>query len=56
MLSINQVAERLGVSIRTVYKYVRDGRLKAVKLGPLKQDTWRIREEDFEEFIRPKGG
>jgi len=52
VLSVKQVADRLGVSIRTVYKHVKSGNLKAVKIGYL----WRIREEDFEEFIRPKGG
>ena len=49
MLSIKQVAKELNVSIRTVYKFIREGRLKAVKLGYL----WRIREEDFDEFIKP---
>ena len=33
MYSVEQVAERLGLHVRTVRNYVRDGRLKAVKIG-----------------------
>jgi excisionase family DNA binding protein len=33
MYSIEQVAERLGLHVKTVRHYVRDGRLKAVRLG-----------------------
>jgi excisionase family DNA binding protein len=31
--SLEQVAERLGLHVRTVRAYVRDGRLKAVRIG-----------------------
>src|SRR3954466_2018094 len=31
--SVEQVAERLGLHVRTVRSYVRDGRLKAVRIG-----------------------
>jgi excisionase family DNA binding protein len=33
MYSVEQVAERLGLHVRTIRSYVRDGRLKAVKIG-----------------------
>jgi excisionase family DNA binding protein len=33
VLSIEQVAERLGLHVRTVRRYVREGRLKAVRIG-----------------------
>ena len=33
MLSIDQVAARLGLHVRTVRRYVRDGRLRAVRIG-----------------------
>jgi len=31
--SLEQVAERLGLHVRTVRAYVRDGRLKAIRIG-----------------------
>ncbi|WUD73856.1 helix-turn-helix domain-containing protein [Streptomyces sp. NBC_00510] len=32
-LSVEQVADRLGLHVRTVRGYIRDGRLKAVRIG-----------------------
>ncbi|GIE19210.1 MerR family transcriptional regulator [Winogradskya humida] len=32
-MSVEQVAERLGLHVRTVRSYIRDGRLKAVRIG-----------------------
>ncbi len=42
--SVEQVAERLGLHVRTVRNYVRDGRLKAVKIGK----QYRIARADLE--------
>jgi excisionase family DNA binding protein len=33
LYSVEQVAERLGLHVKTVRNYVRDGRLKAVRIG-----------------------
>ena len=33
MYSLDQVAERLGLHVRTVRAYVRTGRLKAIRIG-----------------------
>ena len=33
LLSVDQVATQLGVHVRTVRRYVREGRLKAVRIG-----------------------
>lgn len=42
-----QVAERLQVTERTIYKYLSEGSLDAVKLGRV----WRITEEQLQEFL-----
>jgi excisionase family DNA binding protein len=46
LYSVEQVAERLGLHVRTVRGYVRDGRLPAVRIGK----QYRIAQEDLEEF------
>jgi len=44
--SAEQVANQLGLHVRTVRSYVRDGRLKAVRIGK----QYRIAREDLEAF------
>lgn len=44
LFSVEQVAERLGLHVRTVRTYIRDGRLKAVRIGK----QYRIAREDLE--------
>lgn len=44
LYSAEQVAEMLGLHVRTVRNYVRDGRLKAVRIGK----QYRIAPEDLE--------
>lgn len=46
LYTIAEVAKRLKVNRNTVYKLIREGRLKAVKLGSLK-----VREKALEEFL-----
>ncbi|QBI53622.1 helix-turn-helix domain-containing protein [Streptomonospora litoralis] len=46
LFSAEQVADRLGLHVRTVRSYVRDGRLKAVRIGK----QYRIAREDLEAF------
>ncbi|MFE0186437.1 helix-turn-helix domain-containing protein [Streptomyces sp. NPDC059008] len=46
LYSVEQVAERLGLHVRTVRNYVRDGRLAAVRIGK----QYRIAHEDLEAF------
>lgn len=46
MYSLEQVAERLGLHVRTVRGYVRRGRLKAVRIGK----QYRVAREDLESF------
>jgi excisionase family DNA binding protein len=42
-----EIAERLKVQERTVYGWLRSGKLRGAKLGRL----WRIKESDFEAFL-----
>jgi excisionase family DNA binding protein len=44
LYSVEQVAELLGLHVRTVRNYVRDGRLKAVRIGK----QYRVAREDLE--------
>jgi excisionase family DNA binding protein len=46
-----QVAHRMGVSVRSVYGWIESGRLAAYREG----EIWRIRERDIDEFIAPGG-
>ncbi|BCJ75576.1 MerR family transcriptional regulator [Catellatospora sp. IY07-71] len=43
LYSVEQVAERLGLHVKTVRNYVRDGRLRAVRIGK----QYRIAAEDL---------
>jgi excisionase family DNA binding protein len=47
LLSPEQVAKRLQVSEYTAVKWMRQGRIKARKLGKF----WRVKPEDLEAFI-----
>lgn len=47
LYSVEQVAERLGLHVRTVRAYVRDGRLKATRIGK----QYRIAHADLEALI-----
>lgn len=49
--SLEQVAERLGLHVRTVRGYVRSGRLKAVRIGK----QYRVAREDFETITGRSG-
>jgi excisionase family DNA binding protein len=46
-LSTNQAAARLGVSLRTLYKFVDEGLLRAYKFGRV----IRLREHEVDAFI-----
>jgi excisionase family DNA binding protein len=47
MYSLDQVAERLGLQVRTVRAYVRVGRLKAIRIGK----QYRVAREELESIV-----
>jgi excisionase family DNA binding protein len=47
LYSTEEVAEQLGLHVRTVRGYLRDGRLRAVRIGR----QYRITREDLEAFV-----
>ncbi|HEX6360717.1 helix-turn-helix domain-containing protein [Actinophytocola sp.] len=47
LYSVEEVAEQLGLHVRTVRGYVRDGRLPAVRIGK----QYRISRENLEAFV-----
>ncbi len=48
LLTPEQVAERLQVTVQTIYVWMRSGYLPSVKMGRL----WRIHPDDLENFIK----
>ncbi len=46
ILTIKQVAEKIGVCKRTILRYIRDKKLRASKIG-----QWRILEKDLDELF-----
>jgi excisionase family DNA binding protein len=51
MFSLEEVAERLGMQVRTIRSYVRTGRLKAIRIGK----QYRVAREDLESITGPRG-
>jgi excisionase family DNA binding protein len=47
LLTLEEVAERLAVSRKMVYDWIRDGRMPGVKMGRL----WRVKESSLDAFI-----
>ncbi|MGB9825529.1 MAG: helix-turn-helix domain-containing protein [Desulfofundulus sp.] len=43
-----EISEKLKVDIRTVYRWIREGRLKAVKIGHF----WRISESELNRLLQ----
>ncbi|WP_262852935.1 helix-turn-helix domain-containing protein [Mumia quercus] len=51
LVSLNDAADTLAVSTRTVRRYIADGQLEAVRLG---SKTLRIKADSIERFIDAK--
>ncbi|OHA87353.1 MAG: hypothetical protein A2644_03970 [Candidatus Zambryskibacteria bacterium RIFCSPHIGHO2_01_FULL_39_63] len=46
-LTLQEVADRLRVSERSVFRYIHSGRLEATKVG-----YWRIKESELDKFLK----
>lgn len=49
LLTPKQVANKLGVSEFTIWRYIKDGKLKAIKLT---KRNFRIEEKDLIQFLK----
>lgn len=49
-MSTQEVADRLGVSVFTIRRYIRSGKLRAVKL----EGGYRVSREDIAEFLKAR--
>lgn len=47
LYSIDEIADILKVTQRTIYNYIKSGSLKAIKIGKY----WRIKHSDLEQFL-----
>lgn len=45
--TLDEVADIIGVTTRTLYTYIKEGKLKAVKVGR----AWRITDKALTEFL-----
>ncbi len=52
LLTVQEVADRLGVHPDTIRQWIRNGELGAIDLGG--RAGYRIREQDLERFIRER--
>ena len=48
-LSVPQVAQRFNMTNHAVYRWIREGVIRAVKIGP--NGDWRISERDLDEAL-----
>jgi excisionase family DNA binding protein len=49
LITLSEVADRLGISRVTLWRWIKDGKLASVKLS---KRTVYVREEELERFIR----
>ncbi len=48
--TLEEIMEMLNVTRRTLYNYIKDGRLEAVKVGGI----WRVTERNLKKFLSGK--
>ncbi len=52
MLSVPEIAQRLGVTKTHVYALIDDGTLQAINAGGTGRNYWRVPVEAFNDFVR----
>jgi len=52
MFTVQQIAEKLDVKENTVYKWIRDGKLKVNRLGTGPRARVRITQEQLDSFLQ----
>lgn len=52
LYTLKEVCDVVQLSRRTIYNYLKDGSLKAVKVG----SQWRVTEEELKAFISRRAG
>jgi len=50
LLTVNETAKILRLGPETVARYIREGKIPAIKFGRV----WRVEEKDLENFIRKR--
>lgn len=52
LYTLKELEELLSTSYRTLLNYIKEGKLKAVKIGK----SWRVTEENLKAFLNGEGG
>jgi excisionase family DNA binding protein len=53
LIGLNEAAERCGVHYRTMRRWISDGRINAVRIGP---KLLKINADELAAFMQPTGG
>lgn len=54
LITVEEIRERLQVNAQSVRKWIRNGDLPGFRLG--RRGGWRVREADFQAFLRKRAG
>jgi len=55
LLTVPEVAERLRLSVWTIYRKVESGEIPAIRLGETKRSPIRVDERELGEWLRSEG-
>ena len=46
-----EVADKLKLNVRTIYRWIKSGKIKAKKLGESERDVWRIPASELKRLL-----